>query len=197
MELVAFVETGGRLRDVVVLPLRPLEQPEPANQQEFYDPWPYPYPYTNPNPNPYPYRYSLPLPLPLPLPLLLQLPLQLALTLTVSLTLALPADPDPDPTPVHHQELYEAQKAAIAPLHTFEVAHAACHLPRDMDTSPNPNPDPNPIQVAHATCHLPSDMDTLLAAIESGFGSHTAFNIKVRHTSLALTLAPTLALTYP
>ena len=28
-------------------------------------------------------------------------------------------------------------------------------------------------------------MDTLLAAIESGFGSHTAFNIKVRRTSLA------------
>ena len=34
--------------------------------------------------------------------------------------------------------------------------------------------------MAHVTCHLPSDMDTLLAAIESGFGSHTAFNIKVR-----------------
>ena len=84
MELIAFVETGGKLRDVVVLPLRSPGQPEPANQQE----------------------------------------------------------------------LFEAQKAAIAPLHTFEVAHA--------------------------TCHLPSDMDTLLAAIESGFGSHTAFNIKAR-----------------
>ena len=84
MELVAFVETGGRLRDVVVLPLRPPEEPEPASPQQ----------------------------------------------------------------------LFEAQKAAIAPLHTFEVANA--------------------------TCHLPSDMDMLLAAIESGFGSHTAFNIKVR-----------------
>ena len=90
MELIAFVETGGKLRDVVVLPLRSPGQPEPANQQE----------------------------------------------------------------------LFEAQKSAIAPLHTFEVANA--------------------------TCHLPSDMDTLLAAIESGFGSHTAFNIKVRRTSLAL-----------
>ena len=90
MELIAFVETGGRLRDVMVLPLRRPKEPEPANLQQ----------------------------------------------------------------------LFEAQKTAIAPLFTFEVKHA--------------------------TCHLPSDMDALLTAIESGFGSHAAFNIKVRRTSLAL-----------
>ena len=90
MELVAFVETGGRLDDVVVLPLRAPSEP----------------PYVTP------------------------------------------------------QQLFEAQKRAIAPLHRFDVANAACHLA--------------------------SDMDTLLTAVESGFGSHAAFNLKVRRMSLSL-----------
>ena len=90
MELVAFVETGGRLKDVVVLPLRAPSEP----------------PFVTP------------------------------------------------------QQLFEAQKRAIAPLHRFDVANAACHLA--------------------------SDMDTLLTAVESGFGSHAAFNLKVRRMSLSL-----------
>ena len=90
MELVAFVETGGRLDDVVVLPLRAPSEP----------------PFVTP------------------------------------------------------QQLFVAQKRAIAPLRRFDVANAACHLA--------------------------SDMDTLLTAVESGFGSHAAFNLKVRRMSLSL-----------